>query len=352
MSFSIYQIKLGSLFGGTDKGEEKDTTQPTSGRVVEPRRGFLDITEIQTPTLTGVDEQVLLTTEYAQQLHKKSEQSIRKYDSYALLMRRVVQNDGKQHILLRSELCIQSQKLCSIVRQIVNSTYDSLSITATPIVFPEPFFELFFRRDEIRRYAGDGQKEVKLSHDFMRDQKPLQDSITEYGNLIPAGKISYKSLWTIFPPNELLYVKGKYFEQCWLCRDIHVETTKFAWVVHGIRLDYDGQRIGMARQSCEISFKRSIGAILEISQLPLVPFRFLPTQEQDRIRARFLSRGRLLKEILTDDLHGFACKEYEGPMWGTFEKEDEEDEEISPHNQVREFETFLKSTLTNKDEDQ
>ncbi|KAI0201471.1 hypothetical protein F4808DRAFT_425284 [Astrocystis sublimbata] len=338
MSFPTYQRKLGRLFGGIDDGAGgTNETQPVPKHPVGSRIGFLDITEIQTPTLTGVDEQVLLTKEYTQQLHKKSEQSIRKYDSYALLMRRVVQNDGKRHIRLRSELCLQSSSLCSIVREIVTSTYDSLSITATPIVFPEPFYELFFKRDEIDHYEGEGQKEVKLLHEFMQKQKPLQDSIEQYDKLLPAGKISYMNLWILFPPNELLYVKGKYFEECWLCRDIHIEPRKLSWVVHGIRLDYDGQRIGMARQSSEISFKRSNGGIMDLSHLPIAPFHLLSEQEKDRVSARFVSRGKLLRNILKDNLLGFACKEYEGPTWRNFRKEGpEEDEEVPPHKQINE----------------
>ncbi|KAI0413977.1 hypothetical protein F5X98DRAFT_390342 [Xylaria grammica] len=361
MSFSIYQKKLSPLFGVGDKHEGQSAgaqanPAPNLTPQARTRKGFADITEIHTQTVGGIDEQVLLTSEYFLQPRAKSERIIRKYDAYSLLVRRVVRDDGRQHVRLCPELYIQSESLCSIVREIIDSTYDSLTISSTPIIFPEPYYELFFKRDEIDRYMRDTtkpeatQKDLKLLYDFMRKEKSIQDTIAEYNKLVPRGKIHYNILWTIFPPNELLYVNDRYIQECWLCRDIRANTRESCYEIEGIRLDYDGRRIGMAKRSYKIYFGKSIGGVMEMSQLPVVPFHFLPIQEQDRIKTRFIARGRSFRDILGKDLLGFACKEYTGPTWENFQKETEEEEEYAgaPDREVSASDISLPCVDTNE----
>ncbi|KAI0905481.1 P-loop containing nucleoside triphosphate hydrolase protein, partial [Ustulina deusta] len=192
---------------------------------------------------------------------------------------------------------------------------------STPIVLSGPFFELFFKREAISDYVKDDtrpesiRQEVRLLHDFMQKDKNIQDIIKEYNTTVLKGNINVNNLWTVFPPNELLFLNGKYSQECWLCRDIQYQDRLYSWEIQGIRLGYDGRRIGLAKTVHMISFKQTLWGTMELLQLPLVPFRYLQKQDQERIRAQLIGRGLFFREVMAKDLQGFACKEYTGPSW-------------------------------------
>lgn len=320
MPLATYKEKAQSLFR-IDKNPEDERKEHQESHIA-PRRGFTDITEIQTETIRGVDQEFVLTSHYSPPPREKSKKTDREYDSYALLVRRVVQRLGKLHIPIRNELCIQSENLCDAFREVVGTTYDGVDIQITPITLIEPFFELFFKRKEIHDYASnkekpeDTRKEMGLLDDFIRNKdKTTKDIINEYNALVPKGKVNIRILWTIFPPNELLVVNDGRVQEFWICRNIMFKSKHSIWTVRGVRLDYDGKTIGMTEQGCEISFRGAAGGTLGIGQLPILPFRYLPVEEQRKSRDKLLKRGKMFRDIMNKDLNGFAYREYNGLRW-------------------------------------
>ncbi|KAI1160422.1 hypothetical protein F5B18DRAFT_632872 [Nemania serpens] len=101
-------------------------------------------------------------------------------------------------------------------------------------------------------------------------------TVCHYFRLLLSVSLLYLNhLWTEYPPNELLVLNGKQLQECWLCRDIQYITRAYGWQIRGIRLDYNGRMIGLAKQHYTISFRQTIAGTIELTQLPLIPFRYL-----------------------------------------------------------------------------
>ena len=303
MSLSFYQEK--GQFEATDRGA--------------PRKGYKDVTIIQSLDMYGEDEEIKLTEDYLPSRKKTDEKTLQAYDGEALLIRRIVQKYNDREVLTRSELRIQSETLCAAFREIVMYTYDSLDIGTTPIIIPSPFFELFFKRKEIAAYLDNEDKdqslraEVRLLHNFIQEDKVTVSKLDEYNSLLRQKTVSYNNLWTLFPPNELLILNNDAAPECWLCRNVVAVPKKVEWLVTGVRLDFDGHNIGLIRQTCSISFRDRLNGTMEISQLPIVPVRYF--DGWDIMRAKLIERGRRYQQFMGTNLDSHAYLHYKGPLW-------------------------------------
>ncbi len=319
MSLETYQ-RLGVGAKPADTSTVTDTADSDAVRQVK-RRGIKDVTVIKTSTLFGSEEEVGPTSEYLQPAPKKTEQAQRKFDGFSVLIRRIIQRHGDRDLLERTELFIQSPTLCDIFRGIVVDTHSSFDITSTPIVIPAPFYELFYRREEIEQYANDNKNsdeqraEIKLLRDFFRNDKLTLDNISHYESMIKQGKISVTTVWTLFPPNELLFLDTDGTSECWLCRDVAQDPKDpTIWWVSGVQLGFDGRKLGLTTRRCPISFAGKVDGIMNISELPIVPKRYFDRAAS--VSADIIKRGQIFRDIMGCDLDGYAYRHYQGPVWG------------------------------------
>ena len=208
-------------------------------------------------------------------------------------------------------------------RKIVVDTYDGIDIESTPIKTPGPFFELFFKRKEIQEFIEntsqpqDIRNEVRLLHDFMQKDKTTVSNVKEYETLIGQGKVGIDTLWTLFPPNELVIRNDGQAPECWLCRNVSFDSKLSCWWIYGVRLDFDGHKIGMTKLRYPISIRGTVDGRMEISQLPLIPFRYFP--DRSETRKKILKRGKIFQEIMSKDLEGHAYRHYKGPLWEKYD---------------------------------
>jgi len=341
MSFGIYQEKLGwAKAKMAPSVSDGDVTELVEGPVVPEniitqeattpspppirQKGFKDVTVISSQTMFGENEEIIPTAQYATQPKKRNEEAQkRKHSRWALLLRRVVQRRQDRDYYLRTELCVQSKSLCNSLRELIPFTYDSIDISTHPMVLPAPFYELFFKKDEIEQFCQDDTKakplrdEMKLVRDYIRNDRLTLSQLDKHFSLLSQGKVSFEAAWTIFPPNELfLYVDGDEPE-CWLCRDIAKSAQlPLTWVVHGVRVDFDGNRLGMTKKSCVVSFAQRVDGAMNISQLPLIPVKYLPKGEWASKRSALIARGEKFRELLGPELDSHAYQYYEGPIVG------------------------------------
>ncbi|KAI8666899.1 ATPase-AAA-core domain-containing protein [Fusarium sp. Ph1] len=320
MSLEAYR-NLGICVGSDDKSTSSaSTVAGDSEEVVHfTHKGFKDVTVIKTPTPFGTEEELGPTSEYLPPAPKANKRALRKFDRFSVLVRRVIKRYGDRDILAGTELCIQSPTLCDIFRSIVVDTHASFDITSTPIVMPAPFYELFFRRKEIEAYVNGNEKEesraeVKLLHNFFRNDKLTIDNIAAYESMIAQGKVNTKTLWTLYPPNELLFVNTGEDPECWLCRDVQLDPKDpTLWWVTGARLDFNGRELGLTNRRCGISFAGRVDGSMDISELPLVPKRYFDRAAQ--VTDEIVKRGQTYRDIMGGELNGHAYRHYKGPVW-------------------------------------
>lgn len=282
--------------------------------------GFLDLTVILHKTVFGENAETMPTSEYAAQPKKSIEDN---YDHCALVIRRILQRRGDLDYLERIELQIRSKTLCASLRHVIPYTYDSIDISSYPIVLPAPFYELFLKREEISLFCEDESNhqtlrtEMKLLRDYIRGDRLTLSQIDHYNSLLSQGKISYESTWALFPPNELLLLTDGEEPECWLCRDI-VKHTKspLTWEITGIRVDFNGRRLGMVRKSWLVSFAHRVDGKMDISQLPIIPVKHLPEHKWSATKSRLVERGQKFRSLMGPKLDGHAYMYYEGPIRG------------------------------------
>ncbi len=282
-------------------------------------KGFKDVTVIKTSTPFGTEQEMGPTSEYLPPAPKTTARALRKFDRFSVILRRIIQRHGDRDVLARTELCIQSRTLCDIFRSIVVDTHSSFDITCTPIVIPAPFYELFFRRKEIEAYVNsdkdnENRAEVKLLHDFFRNDKLTISNMGEYELMIAQGKVSVKTLWTLYPPNELLFLNTGGPPECWLCRDVQLDPKDpTLWWVTGARLGVNNGELGLTSQKYPISFAGRTDGSMMISDLPLVPKHYFG--RVGSVTAEIVKRGQIFRDIMGGDLDGHAYRHHKGAIW-------------------------------------
>lgn len=326
MSLKAYQDR-GICVTSDDRRPPLPSTEDgrTNDVVQFKHKGFKDVTVIKKPTAYGTDEEMLPTSEYLPPTPKKSERALHKFDRFSVIVRRIIKRHGAREMLLRTELCIQSRTLCEIFRSIVVDTHASFDINSTPIVMPAPFYELFFHRKEIEAYVNnnteneENRAEVKLLHDFFRSDNMTIENIAEYESMISQGKINDNAFWTLFPPNELLFLNTGGAPECWLCRDVQRDSENQLWLVHGAQLGFNGHELGLTRRICPVSFAGRVDLSMEISELPLVPKRYFDRAVQ--VTADIVNRGTIFRSIMGENLDGRAYRHHQGAVWSGNEVE-------------------------------
>ncbi|OTB10489.1 hypothetical protein K445DRAFT_16601 [Daldinia sp. EC12] len=241
-----------------------------------------DITVIKSETPYGQEEDTVLTSQYIGPPRKQNKAADRKHYEYAIVIRRTVKRTPQQDTFGKTEIHIQSPELCDSLREIIGETYDSFAIKTTPIVIPAPFFELFFKRDNITAAIENPNNstsltaEFKLLDGFIKQDKLTVPNILEHEDMIKQGKISYATLWMLYPPNTRMYRNDGAAPECWLCRDVQGPYNDYlGWNITGVGLDYDGSNIGLKTQSFQISFAGRVDLTMDIIDLPWIPERYM-----------------------------------------------------------------------------
>jgi hypothetical protein len=116
----------------------------------------------------------------------------------------------------------------------------------------------------------------------------------------------------LFPPNELVIRNGGRAPECWLCRDVSFNRKFPCWWVYGVRLNFDGRKVGVVELRYPISIRGAGDRRMEVSQPPLMPFRHFPGRGETR--KKILKKGKVFQEIMSKDLEGHAYRHYKGPL--------------------------------------
>lgn len=223
-----------------------------------------------------------------------------------IVRRRVLPGESK------AQVAIHSIEVCNpAVRQVLFRVFEGLDGIVPEVrylVLRAPFRQFFWRWDRFEKAIEDEENEiVKTVLVQMRAiVKPdLAEAFAVAKELVPHGIITFKHLWILFPPGEIVHDSDS--------RSKHgafLETTSGRLSPNDNHLyqltcrfiDWDGYRFGWSMCTRGI---RSFRGTMEIADLGVCPERYLPEATQANLREKCVARGRKFR-----DLAGLKYKAY------------------------------------------
>ncbi|KAI5457607.1 hypothetical protein BGZ63DRAFT_427648 [Mariannaea sp. PMI_226] len=285
-------------------------------------KGFADIVEYHTHGSGGRSVEIIPAADFVAGRRSKGStpDNASNYKDYALVLRRVWEQNKKALNVIRIDLEIQSERLCDAFREIATKLYDSGSdFLSYPIKLKPPFKELFFYRDEIKALAGDESRDAELRRDatvlsdFVAKNGLMSSLVDDHSKYVAVGKIPAEMLWAIYRPNSLVVVNADGIRECWICRDVIIQQTPagYNWVLVGMRVGFNGYMPGFARKY--YAFPPYGQRLCRIADLPVVPIEHC--EDWPDVKAMLLARSANLQRILGPKLDSFAPQTYSGATW-------------------------------------
>ncbi|KAL8381776.1 hypothetical protein RB595_005844 [Gaeumannomyces hyphopodioides] len=333
MSFTEYTSVLPKHFSGSGTPGGDGSGGPTQPAPAGPPpssrpapapafKGYADIVEYHREQGAGGQEMEIIPTSRFFPKHSRSPNNTKKYDNYAIVLRRTWVQKAHTAICVRIELEIQSEALCKAFRKIAVSCYETTDLHSTPIKLSSPFSELFFYRDGIKELAESPDTDPDLARDaqalcdFMKSNSLLSSIVRDHDKYSREGRVVGDILWTIYPPNSLVMVNIKAIKECWICRNVSFHVDELGvphWIVVGFRIAFGGDLPGLNRQTFTMPMRQM--QVSKISDLPLIPFASENWPDKAAITADLMARPSLLQNVLGNDLSSFRSQTYSGPSW-------------------------------------
>ncbi|KAK1752903.1 P-loop containing nucleoside triphosphate hydrolase protein [Echria macrotheca] len=210
-----------------------------------------------------------------------------------IVRRRVMRGEGK------AQVNIESIEICNPdVRKVlfkVFDGYDGIIPEVKYLILRAPFRQFFWRWEAFENAIDDEQNEVVKAvliqlRSIVRAELAEAFAVTK--ELVSHGIITYKYLWTIFPPGEIIYdryddsLAGRFFSVIsmsvpppqYTAASYQLTSISVDWNGHDFRYQYDTRML--------MSFRGT----RKISALNVVPAKYV--KDGDRVRALCIERGR------------------------------------------------------------
>ena len=229
------------------------------------------------------------------------------HGGYAVVLRKRNGHGGETPLVLHS-VAIQSPLIKSALQEVLES-YPGVTPEIENMSFDAPFEPLFHRWDALQKVckdhrSTDTRKHTKILRDALEPEfEPHFKTVMDCRKY---GAITFKTLWTIFQPGELLYSTDG-GEEC-------VTRLKEAcygqdWGVPYFELsvehvDWDGFHFGLGLDRINID---QFNGTIKVLSLTAMPLDLHP--EKLAIKERLIERGRKF-----ESLKGYHFQAYNGPM--------------------------------------
>jgi hypothetical protein len=193
--------------------------------------------------------------------------------------------------------------------------YPGLSLNSVPLFCEKPYSAIYHYRKEIRQYAldpartDDEKPHLAVLTDFM--SKHLITTEIECDRLQPHGMVTYKDLWTLFRPKQVVMAQRDYeADECYMidaCEYMFGDMGSEKHFSLKVRCwDYNGVRFGPSEVELVIE---PFSAARRINTLPAYP---LDMYDQDpskveELRTKLIQRGLKWKTLLRN-----SHREYHG----------------------------------------
>lgn len=201
-----------------------------------------------------------------------------------------------------SSIVVQSPLLKPLLEEVFEG-YDGITATLKKVTFTTPFEPFFYRWSRFKKAVEEVEDEMtrvhaKLLYDVL--EKELDETITTYHDLLSHGVITYKYLWTLFKPGDLLLCQMKDEEMIMKLQRTEVEPNGLS--LYSKYVDWDGYSFGYGSYNFSIGEFEGTKAITDLDAYPI---QF--NSEAAAIESRLAARGRKFEK-----LQGYHYKMYRG----------------------------------------
>lgn len=264
----------------------------------------------------------LLTVTKTQSQYKRTQQSKKRFGEYSLLLRRILDlNDRKKPKL---QLEIQSDTLRREFRRLAQGM-SSISLNHDPIVIPEPYSELYYCRERIRKAVAEAateetRRELQLLVDF--ETQFMSPTIATIKSFESTSTIEFDWLWSLFAPGCDVVIRNTSatttaVEWCAVLKSYQTEVDNgvASWIVTVTHTGFNGQKFG----NVQTAFKfPSFPGTVDITQLPAYPLHY--HRQKKELTKSSIARGEkfeqyCLKSSKTSRPPIGITMTYEGPFW-------------------------------------
>lgn len=273
---------------GSDDSSSSDEEVPTTKIAHE------DLTEI----INWCGSEVLRTSQFvsSQNKSKKNGPPAKKFGEYAIVTRRTLDDDRRTVLSVVME--IQSKRLQKELQKMVEFP-GAVDLKANPILIPKPYQLLFYERDKIRRFKHESTElgnEMQLLADFIRTDDGIRSIRKEHKYLISRRKISWRIVWTIFQPGQLVVfnIDGVVT----IRRLVKFKLAQLNFMAVGLGIGYNGTRLGETKDR---RILRPFNGIRDIESLPVVPLKYW--KDGEKLKERLIERGKKWVRLVKSPRH-------------------------------------------------
>jgi hypothetical protein len=187
---------------------------------------------------------------------------------------------------------VQSPFLKSALGSVLKG-YPEVTTELERLTFSAPFQPLIHRWDELVKARDDEpdpetKQHLELFVQIMNEE--LKDTIADMKYLMSHNVITFRLLWAIFRPGDIIMTVENGRECCQELKNGNYINSWFQISCENI--EWGGARFGLNATGCVIS---AFDGTTPITQLEAFPFEFHPDKES--IRMKLVTRGRKFEEL-------------------------------------------------------
>lgn len=221
---------------------------------------------------------------------------------YALIVRNKKSHGSTGKAMMVHTIIVQSPLLKPLLEEVFEG-YEGITATLKKVTFSKPFAPFFYRWSRFKKAVEAQEDETtrahaKLLYDVL--YKELDETINTYADLLSHGVITYKYLWSLFKPGDLLLCQFKGEEMIMKLQSSDYESGGLA--LYCKYIDWNGSSFGYASQNFNI---QPFDGTKPITDLDAYPIQF--NSESGAIESRLSARGRNFEK-----LQGYHYKMYKG----------------------------------------
>jgi hypothetical protein len=207
---------------------------------------------------------------------------------------------------------IQSPYLKNILKKVFKH-YPGVDVDEEEPSFEPPFYPLFHQwaslvaeHDNAKEEGNGQQNQIAALLDILR--KEIGDDMRDAQNLTKNGNITFRNLWTLYPPGCPVLAQWKDQQHLFLVQEASYAKAEVEplLVIEMIFLDRDGERYGWRKVNKWI---QAYGGTARIDGLDVIPVHL--HQNALETISKLSQRGSLVTGLLT---HPPEYKSYEGPI--------------------------------------
>ncbi|KAI0840600.1 P-loop containing nucleoside triphosphate hydrolase protein [Hypoxylon sp. FL0890] len=251
-----------------------------------------------------------------EQYYKEREEEIEKPEQkdwwrlFAFCLVKVYYDDGE---LETTRLYVNSQPLRQLLKDVIGD-YPDDPINVDDVQIEAPYHSLFYYRKELEsegliRFKEDEEssEQMKLLMSWIKTH--FENEIAAYDRCVSGGlrAISYDYLWTLFPPDKIIYAKVLNQHRAFrLHSGWYEDGENPVFNIWAHFVDFDGEKLGTRK--AELFIAKYAGT-RQLKELTTMPLELL--EDADDLRSELIERGRKFESYIGqhfEQYNGVALK--------------------------------------------